>query len=85
MRIHLTLELSTEPGALVRTLSTIERRGYSLVSVHSTASQEQHVSLEVETHDRAPDLIVRQLERLLTVVSVTSDRDSNDPNASRLR
>jgi acetolactate synthase regulatory subunit len=67
MRIDLTLELAHEPGALVRTLAAIERRGYTLSSVRFTA---EHVALGIETLNRSPDLLVRQLERLLSVRTV---------------
>jgi acetolactate synthase regulatory subunit len=79
MRIDLILELAQEPGALVRTLAAIERRGYTLSSVRFTA---ERVALGIETLDRPPDLLVRQIERLLCVRTVRLGRD--DPREGRL-
>jgi acetolactate synthase regulatory subunit len=72
MRVHLTIHLSPETGAVVRTLSAIERRGHSLVSLCSQAGQGGllEIDLEIETHGRASGVLVRHLQRLLDVREV---------------
>lgn len=73
------LQISFTPGegAMVRMLGLIERRGFALRGMTmSEASEEGSLRLEVEPRDpaRTVDVVVRQLERLVDVRSVSRFR-----------
>jgi acetolactate synthase regulatory subunit len=60
-----TLLLTQSEGALVRVLGTIERRGFSLGSITSRPSQRGlHLTLSIAQSGRAPEILLRQLQRL---------------------
>lgn len=64
---NLVLQLKVVEGALQRMLSTIERRGFRVLScTASTRKDAYSVKLEVEGA-RDPGLLCRQLDRLFDV------------------
>ena len=68
MKIQLNVSLNPVEGALLRLLGTIERRGHRLLDLNSleNGSLEQ-LRLGVDCDDRAPDLLLRQIQRLQEV------------------
>lgn len=68
MSIELKLQLKSAEGALIRTLGTIERRGFTLGSVQA---REHNGGIElkvaVDAHGRSVEVLIRQLKRLYDV------------------
>ena len=63
--------MAASEGALIRVLGTVERRGYSLNTLHveKTANENMQISMEVES-DRDANVLCRQLGRLYDVQNV---------------
>jgi acetolactate synthase regulatory subunit len=69
MTHQLVLQMRHREGAVVRTLGTIERRGFSLTGARL---ERVEVGLQATVQvvgDRPVDLLCRQLERLVDVLS----------------
>jgi acetolactate synthase regulatory subunit len=75
VRFALTVVLASGEGALLRALGLVGRRGFALrrVSARAHADGTMEVELEGDDHGRDPDVLVRQLARLVDVVSVTRE------------
>jgi len=80
MNINLNLSINNAEGALIRVLGTIERRGHTILGLGSRASgpgdeiRELHV--DVDCGERSPDVLIRQLDRLHDVISISRQRRS---------
>jgi acetolactate synthase II small subunit len=75
----LAISLHRREGALVRALGTIERRGFSIVSLELTSTA-THLALSACIDGfRDPAVLVRQLARLIDVEDVHSEVFSNPP------
>ena len=62
--------MAANEGALIRVLGTVERRGYSLNSLHVEKTDDlMQVSMQIES-DRDANVLCRQLDRLFDVQSV---------------
>lgn len=71
MSHELLLELESVEGALLRVLGTVERRGFGLRGVTAAATEASRQSLRLQLDgDRDPELLCRQLERLVDVRQV---------------
>ncbi len=74
MRIRLELVLTDIGGALIRALGLIERRGHRIESCHAECVEDipgrQRVQVTVNTHERSPEVLARQLLRLYDVLAV---------------
>ena len=69
-----TIELSLEraEGAIIRAIGLIERRGFAVTSIHTTAQDNSDtlaLRLEVASRGRPFDVLVRQIEKLFDVRS----------------
>jgi acetolactate synthase II small subunit len=75
MNISLKISLNNKEGALVRILGTIERRGHRILGLGSRVSNPgediQELFVEINCGERSPNVLVRQLERLHDVNSVS--------------
>ena len=70
MSRRLQISLAATEGALIRVLGTVERRGYSLNSLHVEKNENgMQVSMQIES-DRDANVLCRQLDRLFDVQSV---------------
>jgi len=70
MSCCLELALDRAEGALLRVLGTIERRGWNVLSVNA-ASTAQTYSVNVTLEgERDPEILCRQLQRLVDVQEV---------------
>jgi len=71
---RLALTLTTAEGALVRTLGTIERRGWRMSNLRCTPIDADSQALELDVTPRDPsrnaDVLKRQVERLIDVTSL---------------
>jgi acetolactate synthase regulatory subunit len=68
MSHELLVEIEPVEGALLRVLGTVERRGFGLRAVTAATTDAQHQSLRLELDgDRDPQILCRQLERLVDV------------------
>ena len=77
MTHSLTLALDRAEGALLRLLGTVERRGWSVVSVNAAETDEAHYSVAMTLDGtRDPDVLCRQLLRLIEVSDVRLERDT---------
>jgi acetolactate synthase II small subunit len=66
------LLLSPVEGALVRVLGTIERRGFRLASIQSrTGPRGIHLTLSIAPCGRAPEILLRQIQRLHDVLEAS--------------
>jgi len=62
--------MAANEGALIRLLGTVERRGYSLDSLHvERTTDHMLVNMRIES-DRDATILCRQLDRLVDVQSV---------------
>ncbi len=62
--------MAANEGALIRVLGTVERRGYSLNSLHvEKTDNRMQVSIQIES-ERDANILCRQLDRLFDVQSV---------------
>ena len=69
-----TIELSLEraEGAIIRAIGLIERRGFAVTSINTTAQDNADtlaLRLEVASRGRPFDVLVRQIEKLFDVRS----------------
>jgi len=71
MSRRLEITMAASEGALIRVLGTVERRGYSLNTLHveKTSNENMQISMEVES-DRDANVLCRQLGRLYDVQNV---------------
>lgn len=71
MSHELLLEMEPAEGALLRVLGTVERRGFGLRGVTAATTDGNRQSLRLELDgDRDPQVLCRQLERLIDVRQV---------------
>jgi len=79
MNINLKILMNNTEGALIRTLGTVERRGHRLLGLSSRASGPaiQQLLLEIDCGERSADVLVRQIDRLYDVISVSKDQTRN--------
>jgi acetolactate synthase II small subunit len=81
MNKRLEITMAASEGALIRVLGTVERRGYSLNTLHVEKTQDHgmQISMDVES-DRDANILCRQLGRLYDVqnVHLQSERDNSD-------
>ena len=71
----LKITLAASEGALIRVLGTVERRGYSLSSLHVEKDKSNmRVSMQIES-DRDANVLCRQLDRLFDVQSVVLEAE----------
>lgn len=75
MNINLTISINNAEGALIRILGTIERRGHKLLGLSSRASSPgndiRELLVDVNCGERSPDVLMRQLDRLHDVISIS--------------
>ena len=75
MSRRLEITLAATEGALIRVLGTVERRGYSLSSLHVEKDKSNmRVSMQIES-DRDANVLCRQLDRLFDVQSVVLEAE----------
>ncbi|MGH8049849.1 MAG: ACT domain-containing protein [Arenimonas sp.] len=76
MSRRLEITMAASEGALIRVLGTVERRGYSLNTLHveKTANENMQISMEVES-DRDANVLCRQLGRLYDVQNVNLESE----------
>ena len=75
MSRRLEITLAATEGALIRMLGTVERRGYSLSSLHVEKDKSNmRVSMQIES-DRDANVLCRQLDRLFDVQSVALEAE----------
>jgi acetolactate synthase II small subunit len=75
MSRRLQISLAATEGALIRVLGTVERRGYSLSSLHVERNENgMQVSMLIES-DRDANVLCRQLDRLFDVQSVVLEAE----------
>jgi acetolactate synthase II small subunit len=72
MSAKLEITMAASEGALIRVLGTVERRGYSLNTLHveKTQDEKMQVSMNLES-DRDANVLCRQLGRLYDVQNVS--------------
>jgi len=66
------LSLGRAEGAIIRAIGLIERRGFAVTSIHTTAHADSGtlaLRLEVASRGRPFDVLVRQIEKLFDVRS----------------
>ena len=75
MNINLNISINFIEGALIRLLGTIERRGHRLLDLKcricDPAENVQRLLVDIDCGERPPDVLIRQLERLHDVISVS--------------
>ncbi|HLR87073.1 MAG TPA: ACT domain-containing protein [Wenzhouxiangella sp.] len=72
MKHQLHVQLENSEGALLRVLGTVERRGFAITGCRSNANDSGHSDLYLTVSGaRHPDILCRQLERLLDVKSAS--------------
>ena len=75
MSRRLEITLAATEGALIRVLGTVERRGYSLSSLHVEKDKSNmRVSMQIES-DRDANVLCRQLDRLFDVQNVVLEAE----------
>lgn len=75
MSRRLEITLAATEGALIRVLGTVERRGYSLSSLHvEKVKSNMRVSMQIES-DRDANVLCRQLDRLFDVQNVVLEAE----------
>lgn len=88
-RFQLQLRLVPERGALLRTLALVERRGFPVDQVESARSScGRHLDVRLagsEAPPRSPEILARQLRRLVEVTSVTAAGDTEAPGRLEVR
>ena len=90
MKIHLKISLHNAEGALIRILGTIGRRGHKLLGLRSRISIPgdyiQELLVDIDCGERSPDVLMRQIDRLHDVISVSrfprSDAEVDRQNLS---
>ena len=77
MQHRIFLTLHHVDGALVRTLATVERRGFSIRDVRASLEDGSiRVVLEVHSPDRQVDNLCRQIRKLHDVTAVGTSETS---------
>ncbi len=75
MKIHLNISINNAEGALIRILGTIGRRGHKLLGLRSRISIPgdyiQELLVDIDCGERSPDVLMRQIDRLHDVISVS--------------
>jgi acetolactate synthase regulatory subunit len=75
MNINLNISMNNAEGALIRILGTIERRGHKLLGlrcrVPDPGDDIQELLVDVNCGERSPDVLMRQLDRLHDVISIS--------------
>jgi acetolactate synthase regulatory subunit len=65
------IDLDHSEGALLRVLGTVERRGFELVELSADKPDAESYSIRLRVDsERDPDVLCRQLERLVDVRAV---------------
>ena len=83
MSHELLVEIEPVEGALLRVLGTVERRGFGLRGVTAATTDARHQSLRLELEgDRDPQILCRQLERLVDVRQVRLMSEAPSANES---
>jgi acetolactate synthase regulatory subunit len=70
MKRTIELRLARSEGALVRTLGLVERRGFTVTAMTmrgDVGAETLLLRLEVTSHDRPFDVLLRQMLRLIDV------------------
>lgn len=74
MKAQLHIHLADSEGAVLRTLGLIQRRGFRLLAMHLiealSAGGERRLELIVDGDQRPPEILQRQLLRLVDVFEV---------------
>lgn len=70
MSCSLELALDRAEGALLRVLGTIERRGWNVLTVNAASDNRSYTVNVTLDGARDPDVLCRQLERLVDVQAV---------------
>jgi acetolactate synthase II small subunit len=70
MSCSLELALDRAEGALLRVLGTIERRGWNVLAVNAASDSRSYTVSVTLDGARDPDVLCRQLERLVDVQTV---------------
>ena len=70
MSCNLELALDRAEGALLRVLGTIERRGWNVLSVNAASTAQAYAVNLTLDGERDPEILCRQLERLVDVREV---------------
>lgn len=82
-RFQIELRLLPERGALLRTLALVERRGFPVDHVESAPSPcGRHLDVRLagtEPPPRPPEILARQLRRLVEVTSVVTLGEPGEP------
>ncbi len=81
---QLQIRFDNAEGALLRLLGTVERRGFVLREVAmADGPDDALLTLDVEPRDpsRSLEIVVRQLDRLVDVRSVTFSSQQSGPHA----
>ena len=77
MNIKLNISLNHVEGAVIRILGTIERRGHKLLGLRSRVPDPgddiRELLVDVNCGERSPDVLMRQLDRLHDVISISRD------------
>jgi acetolactate synthase regulatory subunit len=75
MIIHLNISISNAEGALIRILGTIGRRGHKLLGLRSRIADPgddfQKLLVDIDCGERSPDVLIRQIDRLHDVLSIS--------------
>ena len=73
------IDLDHSEGALLRVLGTVERRGFELVELNADKPDADSYSIRLRVDsERDPDVLCRQLERLVDVRAVRLLPDAVD-------
>ncbi len=80
MRSEILLTLQPVDGALVRVLSLVERRGFSIRNLRVCRSEsEMEVEMEVQAEERSVENLCHQVGKLVEVTTVRlPDADSQE-------
>lgn len=77
MQFNLCIKMKANHGALVRMMSLVERRGYTIVAMSSYLrdSDSQFICRLSASGARGGEALIRQIEKLFDVSAVDFDRD----------
>lgn len=88
-RFQFQLRLVPERGALLRALALVERRGFPVDQVESGPSPcGRHLDVRLagtEAPPRPPEVLARQLRRLVEVTSVVTGEEVDDHSRLEVR
>jgi acetolactate synthase II small subunit len=74
MKHRLNVYLQRAEGALLRTLGTIERRGFEVLGLNSSADERgMRLTLDIDDNGRTVGVLCRQLGRLYDVIDVHAE------------